>query len=160
MLFHGALPAPRYVKLGDSPKGMIGDFSITWENSPAGGLTDFAKRKLFDHVLGGPTYTPAATVYAGLGTSLYGESLNEWEPATYPRQSTAFATASGGSNSNSALVTFAASVTTGPVTLTSFGIWDAPSGNMLVYGPLSTSFAVVNGDTATIPIGGFVATLQ
>jgi hypothetical protein len=161
MIMHGALSAPRYIAVGDSPKIAAGALSITITNATSGGLTEFAQRKLLDHVFGGPTYTPAATVYTGLGTSLSGEFISEWTESSYDRKSTAFGSASGGVSTNTGAVTFTTNVLDGTATLSSFGIWDDPTaGNLLVVGPVSTSRTVNIGDTANIAISGFTATLQ
>lgn len=161
MLMHGALVTPRYIASGDSPKIAAGTLSITITNATSGGLTEFAQRKLLDHVFGGPTYTPAATVYTGLGTSVSGEFISEWDESSYSRKSTAFGSASGGSTSNTAALVFTSNVLDGTATLSSFGIWDDPtSGNLICIGPVSTARTVNNGDTANIAIGGLVTTLQ
>lgn len=161
MLMHGALTTPRYIASGDTPKIAAGALSITISNATSGGLTEYAQRKLLDHVFGGPTYTPAATVYSGLGTSLSGEFISEWTESSYDRKSTTFGAASGGVVSNSGAVTFTTSVLDGTATLNSFGIWDDPTaGNLLFVGPVSTARTVNNGDTANIAIAGFTATLQ
>jgi hypothetical protein len=161
MLMHGSLSSTRYVASGDTPKIAAGALSITVTNATSGGLTDFTKRKLLDHVFGGPTYTPAGTVYLGLGTSVSGESITEWDESSYNRQAAAFDAASGGACVNSDAETFTASVLDGEATLSAFGVWDdATAGNLLVVGPLSTSRTVQIGDTALIPDSGFTVTLQ
>lgn len=161
MLMHGALATPRYIASGDSPKIASGALSITISNATSGGFTEYTQRKLLDHVFGGPTYTPAATVYTGLGTSLSGEYLNEWDESSYSRKSTAFASAASGSTSNTAALTFTTNVLDGTATLNSFGIWDDPTaGNLLYVGPASTARTVNVGDTANIAIGGLVPTVQ
>lgn len=164
MLMHGALSSPRYVANGDTPKIAAGALAITVTNATSGGLTEFAQRKLLDHVFGGPTYTPAGTVYLGLGTSIFGESLTEWDESSYARQAAAFDAAglvTAGVTQNSDAETFTSNVLDGSATLNSFGVWDdATAGNLLVVGPLSTSRTVQNGDTALIPDSGFTVTLQ
>lgn len=161
MIAHGALPASRVVSSGDTPKFAIGALSITATNSSGGGLTEFAIRKLLDHTFGGPSYTPAATIYVGLGTALTGETLTEWVESSYARQDTAFDAASGGVTQNTALETFSASVADGSATLTHYGVWDDVSaGNLLVVGGLSTSRNVAISDAVTAAIGAMTVTFQ
>lgn len=161
MLAHGALSVPRFVKNGDTPRVAAAALTMSFSNAASGGLSNFAARKLLDHVFGGPDYTPPTAVFIALGTALSGESLTEWGDADYARQNTAFAAASGGACSNSALETFATSVVGPATTITHFGLYDdASSGNLLMTGPMSTSRLCEIGDTVTFGIGGFVATLQ
>lgn len=161
MLAHGALSATRYVASGDTPKIAVGACSFTISNATSGGLTDFAKRKLLDHVFGGPTYTPAGTVYLALGTSSSTDSISEWTESSYTRQAAAFDAPSGGACVNTDEETFTTNVADGTETLSVFGIFDdATSGNLLVYGPVSTSRTVNNGDTAKFPDSSFTVTFQ
>lgn len=161
MLAHGALSASRYVASGDTPKVAVGALSMTISNATSGGLTDFAKRKLLDHVFGGPTYTPAGTVYLALGTSSSTDSISEWTESTYTRQASAFDAPSGGATINADEETFTTNVSDGTETLSVFGAFDdSTSGNLLIYGPVSTSRTVNNGDTAKFPDGSFSVTFQ
>ena len=161
MLLHGALATPRYIATGDTPKIAAGAMSITITNATSGGMSAYAQRKSLDHILGGPTYTPAATVYTGIGTLLTGETLSEWTESSYGRRSTAFGSSAGGMSANTAIVTFTSSVLGATSTLNSFGVWDDPiTGNLLFVGPVSTARTVNPGDTSNIAIGGFTATVQ
>lgn len=162
MLAHGALSASRSVASGDSPRLVAGAISLTISNSTGGGLTDFAKRKLLDHVFGGPAYTPSASLYTGVGTALSGDTMTEWADTGYSRQLTGFDAPSGGACVNSDAETYAASVIdAGPVTLTHFGIWDdSGSGNLLFAGPLGTPRSVVNTDTVTLLDSALTVTFQ
>jgi hypothetical protein len=135
--------------------------SLSMSNATSGGLTDFSKRKLLDHVFGGPSYTPVASIYTGLGTALDGESLTEWADASYSRQVTAFDAPSGGACINADAETYSASVSGGAATLTHFGVWDdSGAGNLLAAGPLGTSRSVVDTDTVTLPDGSLSIALQ
>ena len=119
-------------------------------------------RKLLDHTFGGPSYTPPATIYTGLGTSLSGETLTEWSDTGYSRQATAFDAAASGSIINADAETYNASVTVGGVgTLTHFAIFDDVSaGNLLAVGPLSTSRSVVELDSVTLADGTLSISFQ
>lgn len=163
MLMHGALSASRYVANGDSPKIAAGALSLTITNATSGGLTDYAKRKMLDHTLGGPTYTPAGAVYLAAGTSLSGESFSELDFSSnyYVRAAATLGSAVAGVSTNTAAATFSTNFAGGPETISSFGIYDdGTSGNLLLAGPFSTSRTASNGDTVTIPTSGFTATLQ
>ena len=161
MLAHGALSASRYVAIGDTPKIAVGAASFVLNNATSGGLTDFTKRKLLDHVFGGPTYTPPGAVYLALGPSSSTDSINEWGESTYTRQATAFDSAASGVSANTAEETFTTNVSDGSETLSVFGVFDdATSGNLLVYGPVSTSRTVNNGDTAKFAAAAFTVTFQ
>ena len=88
---------------------------------------------------------------AGTGTEVSGGS--------YARQSIAFSSASGGTTSNSAKITFP-TATADWGTVTHWGLYDAsPSGNLLWHGSLSASKAVASGDTVEIAIGDLDITL-
>lgn len=162
LLAHGALTATRTIASGDSPRFAVGAVSFTMSNAVAGGLTDFAKRKLLDHVLGGPAYTPVATIYTGLLTAYTSETVNtEWNDTSYTRQLTAFDAASGGACINTDAEAYSASVASGAATLTHFGVWDdSGAGNLLAVGPLGTSRSVVNTDAVNLPDGSLSIALQ
>jgi hypothetical protein len=161
MIARGALSATRSIVTGDAPRIAVGAVSLAMTNAASGGITDFAKRKLLDHVFGGPSYTPVSTIYTGLGTALDGESLTEWSDSSYTRQATAFDAASGGACVNSDAETYSSSVASGAATLSHFGIWDdSGAGNLLAAGPLGTSRAVVDTDTVTLPDSALSITLQ
>ena len=152
MIAHGAFSTPRLVAIGKTMRVPTGGLTITLSNYTNGGMTDYLKRKVLDHVFGGPAYTPAAAVYVGLGTALTGESITEWSDTDYTRQACAFDAPSGGVTQNAAAETFASSVADADVTMTHFGIWDDASlGNLLYVGALTASKAVVIGDSFSLP---------
>jgi hypothetical protein len=153
MIAHGALAAPNTVAIGKTVRIAAGAWSISATNAANGGMTNFAQRKLLDHVFGGPTYTPAASIYTGLGTALSGETLTEWADTSYGRQLTAFDAASGGVCVNTAAETYSASVAVS-ATLTHYGVWDDVSaGNLLFVGSLATSRVPAVTDSVTAAIG-------
>jgi hypothetical protein len=161
MLVHGSFSTPRYVASGKTMKVPAEAISITLTNYASGGMTDLLKRKVLDHVFGGPSYTPAASVYVGLGTALSGETITEWDDTDYTRQACAFDVSSGGVTQNAAAETFASSVVDADVTLSHFGIWDDASlGNLLYVGALTATKAVAIGDSFEIPDGGLVVNLD
>jgi hypothetical protein len=160
MLAHGALAAPNAIASGKTPRFAAGAFALSANNASNGGLTTFAVRKLLDHVFGGPAYTPAATIYTGLGVALSGETITEWADSSYTRQATAFDAASGGVCLNTAAETYSASVAASS-TLTHYGIWDdASAGNLLAVGTLATSRVAAIADSVTAAIGDINPTIQ
>lgn len=119
--------------------------------SLANNLTDYAEKKLLDHILGVAAYTMPSTVYLALFTSDptdTGVSGVEVSGNGYARQAISFSAAvSGtGATSNGSDITFPAA-TGSWGTITHAGIMDAlTNGNMLWYGPLGTSKAVATSD--------------
>ena len=160
-LWHGALTTPRTVAANDTVKIPIGALQMSFTNSPNGGLTAFAKRRLLDLVFGATPFT-CPVPFLGLGTALDGETLTEWSDSGYTRQETAFDAASSGAGTavNASAETFAAT-TAVTATLTHFGMWDsATAGNLLATGPLNTSAVVPDGNEVVIADSGFVITLK
>lgn len=162
MIAHGSFATPRNVASGKTMRVSAGGISITLGSISAGGMTDYLKRKVLDHVFGAVTYTPAATLYVGLGTSLVGESIAEWDDANYTRQACAFDVSSGGITQNAAAESFLTPDAAGTTaTITHFGIWDDVTlGNLLYVGSLTSSKVVVLGDTFGLPDGGLSISLD
>lgn len=129
-------------------------------------LSDYLENKLIDYILRQQAFAAPATVYvalftapptdAGGGTEVSGgsyarvavsSSLANWA-GTQAAASTTASTGTSGTTSNNNAVTFP-SPTAGWGTITSFGIFDASTaGNLLIYGNLTTSKTVNNGDAA------------
>lgn len=133
----------------------------------AGSLSDFAELELLDHLFGGASYSPPATLYfaaftsnpgdAGGGTEVTG---NNYSRVAVTNNATNFPAAASGAKSNGTLISFAqASGAWG--TVTAIGVFDAASaGNLLAWGTLSSSQAVGSGGTLQIPVGDFDVTLD
>lgn len=116
----------------------------------ANNLTDYGEKKLLDHVLGVSAFS-MPSLYLALFTTdptETGIAGTEVSGNAYARQPITFtATTTGtGATSNSADVLFP--VATGSWgTVTHIGLMDAATaGNMIWYGPLSTSKAVTTSD--------------
>jgi len=119
----------------------------------AGNLTNYLENKLLDHFLGTTAYTMPSPVYialftvaptdAGGGTEVTGGS--------YARQTATFTAASSGATSNSANIDFTGMPA---ATTVAIAVFDAlTSGNMLVYGTLTTNKTTDAGDTLRIATG-------
>lgn len=127
-------------------------------------FSDYLENKLLDHVFGGTPYTAPAAVYVALSTTAPaddGTGVTEPAGGGYARQAATFGTASAGSISNSATVTFPES-TAAWGTITHFALYDAATlGNMLAHGALTTSRTVdAAGITLSFAAGALTVTLD
>jgi hypothetical protein len=123
-------------------------------------ISNYLENKLLDHSLGTTTYTKPTTVYVSLHTADPGETGSgaEVTGGSYARQAAAFSAAASGVAANSGILTFASMPA---VTVTHIAVWDAAtSGNMLYYGPLTTSRTLSSGDSFAVAIGAFTVALD
>lgn len=137
-----------------------------------GAKTDYFENKLIDQIFRGQAYTFPSTLYVGLltaapsdsaaGTEVTGGSyarvgvagsLANWS-GTQAAASTTASSGTGGTTSNNIALTFPAPTANWGV-VTHFGIYDAASGgNLLIYGTLTASKTINNGDAApSFPVG-------
>jgi len=119
----------------------------------AGNLTNYLENKLIDHFLGTTSYTMPADVYVALFTVSPGEAGGGTEVTggSYARKIATFTAASSGATSNDANVDFTGMPA---ATTVAIGIFDAiTSGNMLLYGTLTTNKTTDAGDTLRIATG-------
>jgi len=124
--------------------------------------SDYLELKLLDHSLGTTSFTAPGTVYVGLYTSSPGDddSGTEVSGGSYARQSASFASASGGSASTDATITFPAATATWG-TITHISIHDASTaGNLLYHGAVTTSKLIESGDTFQISSGNLTISLD
>lgn len=135
-----------------------------------GSFSDFAEAKILDQVFGGTAWVPPATLYPALfttnptdsggGTEVTGGSyvrpavtnnVTNWPAATGTSPTT---------KSNGTVITFALA-TADWGTVSSVGVFDAPSGgNLIGWSALTVSKPILNGDTPNFPPGSFVITLD
>jgi hypothetical protein len=119
----------------------------------AGNLTNYLEDKLIDHFLGTTSYTMPTDVYVGLFTVSPGEAGGGTEVTggSYARKVATFTAASSGATSNDANIDFTGMPA---ATTVAIGIFDAlTSGNMLLYGTLTTNKTTDAGDTLRIATG-------
>ena len=119
----------------------------------AGNLTNYLENKLIDHFLGTTSYTMPTDVYVALFTVSPGEAGGGTEVTggSYARKVATFTAASSGATSNDANVDFTGMPA---ATTVAIGIFDAiTSGNMLLYGTLTTNKTTDAGDTLRIATG-------
>lgn len=119
----------------------------------AGNLSNYLENKVLDHIMGTTTYTKPSAVYVALYTAAPSDTGGGTEVTggSYARQTAAFAAASSGATSNSANIDF---VSMPACTVVAIGIFDAlTTGNLLVWGTLSTNKSLDAGDTLRIATG-------
>ena len=119
----------------------------------AGNLTDYLENKLLDHFLGTTAYTSPAAVYVGLFTVAPSDAGGGTEVTggSYARQAATFTSAASGATSNDTNIDFTGMPAT---TTVAIGIFDdVASGNMLLYGTLTTNKTTDAGDTLRIATG-------
>lgn len=127
-------------------------------------LTDTSENLLLNFLLNNQTATRPTAWYVSLHTADPTEAGTGTEVSTsgtaYVRQAIVFGAASGGTTSNTALITFP-TATASWGTVTHCGIWSASSaGTCYLYGPLSASAAVTTGITYSFPIASVAASLD
>lgn len=124
--------------------------------------SDYLENKLLDHSLATTSYTAPSGVYVSLHTGSPGDAndgANEISGGSYARQAATFGSASSGSASTSATITFPAA-TASWGTISHIGIYDAStSGNLLFHGAVTTSKAIESGDTFQISSGNLTISL-
>ena len=117
-------------------------------------MSDFLENELLDHVLSLATYTGPANTHIALYTATPGDAGGGTEVSggSYARVSktnnaTNWPAASGGSKSNGTDIDFG-TATANWGTITAVAILDAGGGgNFLLYGPLTATKTVNNGDS-------------
>jgi hypothetical protein len=125
----------------------------------AGNLSNYLENKVLDHILGTTSYT-MPTTYLALYTVAPTDSTSGTEVTggSYARQAISFNAASSGAATNDANVDFSGMPT---ATVVAVAICDAlTSGNILVYGSLTSSRSVVSGDTLRISSGDLSISLN
>ena len=129
---------------------------------------NYLENEILDHVTGKAAYT-SPTVYVGLSSTAPAEDgTNVTEPSTgsYARVTTApgdWNVAAAGATSNQLALTFAQATADwlAGADLTHLVAYDAiTAGNPLFYGTLTVAKPVLNGDTASFPIGDIDITLD
>lgn len=119
----------------------------------AGNLSNYLENKVLDHIMGTTTYTKPSAVYVALYTAAPSDTGGGTEVTggSYARQTATFSAAASGATSNSANIDF---VVMPACTVVAIGIFDAlTTGNLLVWGTLSTNKSLDAGDTLRIATG-------
>lgn len=127
--------------------------------------SDYLENKVLDHTLATTPYTQPTNVYVSLHTGSPNDDdsgANEITTAgtAYVRQNATFDTATNGSASTNATITFPAA-TANWGTISHIGIYDASSaGNLLYHGAVTTSKTIETGDTFQISSGNLTISLD
>ena len=119
----------------------------------AGNLTNYLENKLIDHFLGTTAYTMPDDIYVALFTIAPSDAGGGTEVTggSYARQVATFTAASSGATSNDSNIDFTGMPS---ATTVAIGIFDdLTSGNMLLYGTLTTNKTTDAGDTLRIATG-------
>ena len=131
-----------------------------------GSLTQFAHKKVLDHILKTSSYSPpgAAALALGLSTADPLETGAGWADPTYTgyaRKNIAFGSAGSRIIAQNAVVTFD-QCTVGSSLVTHWGIWDqiASGGNLLAHGQLAASKTVTVGNTPSVASGQVTVTFS
>lgn len=131
----------------------------------AGSKSDYLENAFLDHLYGGTTLTPPATIYIALftvaptdsggGTEVFGGS---YVRKAVTNNTTNFPNAVSGSKSLHIAQTFV-TATGSWGTVVAFAYFDASTaGNMLHYGDLTASKTIGSGDSATFAADAIVVT--
>lgn len=125
-------------------------------------MSNYLENALLNHVLGSTSYTKPTALYVALYTKnpTDDDTATEVSGSGYARRKVTFGTASNGSISNSADITFP--VATGSWgTVSHIGIRDASTGgNLLFSGALSSSQTIVANNQLIIKAGQLTITLD
>ena len=148
LLWYIALTSPKLFGVGGTPNIGNALLNIT---VPTGGISNFLIPKWLDHMTGRAAYSPSASVYLAMYTSnpTAADSGTEIVIGTggYARQAITFSTATTGTTSNSADISFGtASASLGNIS--HYGIKTAvTAGSLLLFGAWNSILTVDNGDT-------------
>jgi hypothetical protein len=128
----------------------------------------YLANKLLEHQLGKTAFT-MPTVYVAMSSTtptLTGTNVTEPSTGGYTRVATSGATwgtAAAGSITNATAITWPAASADylAGANLTYGALYDAiTAGNFLGFGVITVAKNVLNGDTASIPIGGITVTIS
>lgn len=128
--------------------------------------SNYLETALYNHVFRNTAYTPASTLYLALFTSTgttaeleAGTLTNEVTGGSYARQAVTFAAPSGGAGSNSGTITFP-TASAGWGTIRFAAVMDASSsGNVLIYGQLTSDVTINTSNTFQFNAGSFAASV-
>lgn len=126
--------------------------------------SDFTENLALNWILTSGAAVRPTNRFVGLYTAATGLEANaptaEVTGGAYARQAATFATATAGSSSNSATVTFPVA-TANWGTVTHVAVTDAATGgNVLFWGPVTSAKTIETGDTFQIASGNLTITLD
>lgn len=143
----------------------------------AGSFSDYLEKKFLDLIAGATAFSAPATLYvalftdsntatqrdAGTVTEVSTGTWTNYARVAVTNNTTNFPNASGtlATKSNGTAIDFGTASTSGSVTVTAMGVYDAStSGNLLFWADLTTSKTVSNGDPTRFAISALVLTLD
>jgi hypothetical protein len=128
----------------------------------ANNMSNYLENALINAVLRNIPYTPPAVVYLALYTTdpTDADVGTESVLGAYARQPSAYVAPTNGVTTNSADITYPV-VTSGSATITHIGVRDALTvGNLLFYGPLITTRALITDNQLVFKAGQISVTLD
>lgn len=126
-----------------------------------GFFTDYANNKVLDLFYGAAPFAPPATLYVGLSQSPANKAGSLWEPSgggyarvPLPNSLSTFPAASGGTKSNSAVITFPTPTSLWGTVVSLFVADAASGGNVLAMADLTTPKPInAGGPPPTVAAG-------
>ena len=130
-------------------------------------ISTYLQNALLNGTLKNSAYSPSTTVYVGLHSANPTASTstalsNEISGNAYVREAAAWGTASGGSVSTNATITWPQASPSGWGTVSYISIWDSSTlgaGNLLYFGALASSITVNATDQVSILSGNLTVSL-
>jgi hypothetical protein len=129
-------------------------------------LSDYLENKVLDQLFGATAYTAPSTLYFALFTTAPSDSGggvevsgNGYTRASFSNTTSNWPSASSGSKSNAAQITFPAA-TGNWGSIVGIGIFDALSAGNLLFWTTIPSRSVVTGDVPRFAAGGVTITLN
>lgn len=156
LLAYWVLTTPVMIQKGDQYVIPVGDLVVTFPaTASGGGVTNFVKNGMLNHMFGGMPMNPAGVLYAGYTTSAPTDAGGGTEPSAgaYARSAVAnnatfFPVTTGNTKLNGQEILFPEA--TGEQGTASYvALWDSiTGGNMLSYHPINPTKAI---DTPDVP---------
>lgn len=161
MLAYGALTTANAVVSGNVVVFAAGQITVTVNT---GTFSNYFAHKMLDHQFKNTAYTPATNLYVGLSTANPGDSgsgLAEPSGSAYARvNKNTWDAAASGATENTGAITFPTATGSWGTVSHSFIADASTAGNILFYGALGTSQAVVNGNVVEYDDGELNVTLD
>lgn len=161
MIAYGALTVSNSVVSGNVVVFGTGQITITVNT---GTFSNYLANKMLDHQFKNTAYTPATNLYVGLSTANPGDSgsgLAEPSGSAYARvNKNTWDPAAVGATENTGAITFPTATGSWGTCTHSFIADASTSGNILFYGALGSSQAVVNGNIVEYDDGALDLTLD
>lgn len=125
-------------------------------------MTDYLENKVLDHIFNNTAYTSPTTVYIGLLSAVPTDSTagTELTNTGYSRKSISVGTASAGTVTSDAAISWTNSDGSDWSPALALGIYDASTGGNLLFYKTISGRTVKDGETLTIASGDLSVTLD